>query len=396
MKPRRSNIVFVMTDTAVSDELNSLLVEVERIIDLEAISEGMKRQSDAWLFRSVDRPPLTINFPCLKHKYSYKEVFEDPGKMLITQIEMNVLPHLMIKDDAVPAVRADYGVCIIPSAFGCEVRVMDDSMPWAKAKQLFVDGKLDPSLLGEPIFDKGLPAKVLETECFFLEKLEDTGVRIYLADTQGPFNLAHQIIGEKIFQALYLQPNEVKEILSKITEAYIQFTVIQKKLIGEPLTSGAHGWDKTDGPSGLWMYEGGVRLCEDSAALLSPRHYIEFCKDFNIRCLSPFNGGLWHSCGKVSHILSIVLDTPGVKAIHLGNPELYRFEDIRRLTFEKRVCLVWKDRIPYGADVECFIDRFIKALGDNPTGVIFSIDVESFEDAIKLKKAWVDAFYRMQ
>ncbi|MEM1559537.1 MAG: hypothetical protein QXH79_04660, partial [Candidatus Bathyarchaeia archaeon] len=75
---------------------------------------------------------------------------------------------------------------------------------------------------------------------------------------------------------------------------------------------------------------------------------------------------------------------------------LYRFEDIRRLTFEKRVCLVWKDRIPYGADVECFIDRFIKALGENPTGVIFSIDVESFEDAIKLKEAWVDAFYRMQ
>lgn len=384
-----------MVYTAVSEELNLILTEVERLIDIDVIRDGMKRQSDAWFFRSVDYPPLTVNFPNIKHSYSYREIFEDPGKMLIVQIEANVIPHLMVKDDSVPAVRADYGVCIIPSAFGCEVKIMEDGMPWAKAKQLFVDGRLDASLLGDPNFDEGLPAKVLETERFFLEKLEDTGVRVYLADTQGPFNLAHQIVGERIFQALYLQPDEVKEILSKVTEAYIEFTVIQKKLIGEPLTSGAHGWDKTDGPSGIWMSEGGVRLCEDSAILLSPRHYVEFCRDYNVKCLSPFNGGLWHSCGKASHILGIVLDTYGVKAIHLGNPELYRFEDIRKITFDKHVCLVWKDRIPSGVDVYRFVHRFAEALGDNPTGAIFSIDVESFEEALKLKKAWIDTFYRM-
>lgn len=371
------------------------MAEVKRLIDMETISKGMKRQSDAWLFRSVDQPPLTINFPNLKHNYSYREVFEDLGKMLVTQIETNVIPHLMVRDDAVPAVRADYGVCIIPNAFGCEVMIMEDNTPWAKAKRLFVDGKLDASLLGDPDFGKGLPAKTLEVERFFIEKLEDTGVRVYLADTQGPFNLAHQIVGEKIFQALYLQPDEVKEILSKVTEAYIEFTTIQKKLIGEPLVSGAHGWDKTDGPSGLWMCKGGVRLCEDSAALLSPRHYIEFCRGYNIQCFSPFDGGLWHSCGKVSHILGIVVDTPGVKAIHLGNPELYRFEDIRRITFEKRICLVWKDRMPSGVDVHSFVARFAEALGDNPTGIIFSIDVESFDDAIRLKRAWIDTFHRI-
>jgi hypothetical protein len=384
-----------VTYTSVSDELDFILSKIQQLIDIDMIRNGMKRQCDAWLFRSIDRPPLTLNFPIARHNYSYREVFEDPGKMLITQIETNVLPHLMVKDDAVPAVRADYGVCIIPSAFGCEVKVVEDGMPWAKAKHLFVGNKLNTSLLGDPRFDEGLPAKVLETERFFLEKLEDTGVRIYLADTQGPFNLAHQIVGEKIFQALYLQPSEVKEILSKVSEAYIEFTMIQKKLIGEPLTAGAHGWDKADGPSGIWMCEGGVRLCEDSAALLSPRHYMEFCRDYNIRCLSPFGGGLWHSCGKVSHILSIVLDTPKVKAIHLGNPEFYRFEDIRKLTFEKRVCLVWKDRMPSGLDVYDFVRKFAEALGDDRTGVIFSVDVESFEVALKLREAWIDIFDRM-
>ncbi|MEM2739968.1 MAG: hypothetical protein QXQ29_04125 [Candidatus Bathyarchaeia archaeon] len=58
-----------------------------------------------------------MNFPNVKHGYSYREIFEDPDKMLITQIETNVIPHLMVKDDAVPAVRTDYGVCIIPNAF---------------------------------------------------------------------------------------------------------------------------------------------------------------------------------------------------------------------------------------------------------------------------------------
>lgn len=33
-------------------------------------------------------------------------------------------------------------------------------MPWARAKRLFLDGRLDPPLLGEPISYKGLPARV--------------------------------------------------------------------------------------------------------------------------------------------------------------------------------------------------------------------------------------------
>jgi hypothetical protein len=84
-----------------------------------------------------------------------------------------------------------------------------------------------------------------------------------------------------------------------------------------------------------------------------------------------------------------------VKAIHLGNPELYRFEDIRKLTFERRICLVWKDRMPSGLDVYDFVRKFAEALGDDKTGVIFSVDVESFEDALKLKEAWMDIFSRM-
>ncbi|MEM2740262.1 MAG: hypothetical protein QXQ29_05635 [Candidatus Bathyarchaeia archaeon] len=123
--------------------------------------------------------------------------------------------------------------------------------------------------------------------------------------------------------------------------------------------------------------------------------FVEFCRDFNIRCFSQFNGGLRHSCGKVSHILGIVVDTPGVKVIHLGNLEFYRFENIRRVAFEKHVCLIWKDRMPSGMDVYSFVSRFAEALGDNPTEVIFSIDIESFDDAFRLKKAWIDILCRV-
>lgn len=378
-------------------DLGKVLAKVEELVDFDVLEASMQRQTDAWLFKSVDRPPLTLNFPAPfpVHDHTYREAFEDPSKMLINQLEMNVYPHLIVKDDAVPSVRADYGIVIVPSAFGCQIKVPENDMPWISGRVLG-DGRPDPDKLREPIFDEGLPAKVLDTEQFFLDELEDTGVRVYLADTQGPFDIAHLLMGESVFIAIYRYPKELREILSTAESAYVEYSRIQKEVIGEPLDQGAHGWDRTDGPSGIWMSQGGVRLCDDSAAMLSPRHFREFCVPLNSRCLEPFGGGMWHSCGKVSQLLPLVLETDGVKAVHLGNPEMHSFRDVRRMTLKKGICLVWKDILPENSEIEKFVNRFVQALDGEYTGVIFSIDVQSLEEALKLKGLWEQAFMKQR
>ena len=382
--------MYAMGDTR---DLKNVLAKVDDLVDSEVIEAGMERQRDAWLFKSVDRPPLTLIFPppISVHTYSYREIFEDPYKMLINQLETSAYPHLIVKDDAVPSVRTDYGIVVIPSAFGCEIKVPENDMPWI-TRRVLDDGKPDPDKLGEPTFDEGLPAKVLETEQFFVDTLEETGIRVYLADTQGPFNIIHHLMGEDAFVALYRYPTEVKEVLFKAANAYVKYTEIQKDVIGELLDQGAHGWDRMDGPSGIWMSRGGVRLCDDSAAMLSPRHYKEFCAPSNTKCLEPFRGGMWHSCGRVSHLLPLVLETDGVRAVQLGNPEMHSFREVRRMTLENEICLVWKEILPQNSDIEKFVDKFVQALDGEYRGVIFSLDAFSLEEAEKLKTTWKQAF----
>jgi len=374
-------------------ELEKVLAKIKELIDFKILEVNIERQRDAWLFKSVDRPPLTLSFPppVSVHNYTYYETFMDPAKMLINQLETSVYPHLIVKDDAVPSVRANYGIVVMPASFGCQIKVPQNDMPWITSR-IFGEERPDPDRLGEPIFNEGLPGKVLETERFFSDKLENTGIHVYLADTQGPFNIAHLLMGERVFIDIYKYPEELKEILSKAADAYISYSKIQKEIIGEPLDEGAHGWDRMDGPSGIWMGRGGVRLCDDSAAMLSPKHYDEFCVTFNSRCLEPFSGGMWHSCGKISHILPIVTETKGVKAITLGNPEMHNFRDVRRVTFEKGICLVWKDILAENSRVDEFVEGFIQALDGEYRGVIFSIDVYSLEKANKLKLEWEKAF----
>ncbi len=374
-------------------DLGKVLSKVKELVDFEALEASIERQGDAWLFKSVDCPPLTLNFPppILVHTYTYREIFDNPSKMLINQLETNVYPHLIVKDDAVPSVRADYGIVVIPSAFGCKIKVPENDMPWV-TRRVLGDGKPDPDKLDESVLDEGLPAKVLETERFFLEKLEDTGVRVYLADTQGPFNIAHHLMGENVFIALYRYPTELREVLSKAVDAYVKYTEIQKEVIDEPLDQGAHGWNRLDGPSGIWMSRGGVRLCDDSAAMLSPKHYREFCVPFNSRSLEPFGGGMWHSCGRISQLLPIVLEARGIRAIHLGNPEMHSFRDVRSMALKKGICLVWKETLPKNSNIKKFVDKFVQVLNGEYSGLIFSIDVPSLEEAEKLKRTWKEAF----
>jgi len=369
--------------------LNKCLKKITGVVDLSVIKAGRKRQSDAWCFGPVDYPPLTINFPSPppSHLFKYREIFEDMAKMLTFQLETNVYPHCLVKDDSVPSVRADYGVVIIPSAFGCKIHVPDDAMPWV-AEEIFSSGNPNPERLGEPSFDKGLPNRVIETEEYFMSRLDGTGIRVYLADTQGPFNLAHEIMKERLFVSIYRYPDALKEVLSKMADAYVEFTKIQKEAIGEPLDQGAHGWDKQDGPSGIWMESGGVRLCDDSAVMVSPKHYEEFCMPLNKECFEPFEGGMWHSCGDTNHILPNVIATSGVQAINLGDPKMHSFRKIRDLTYKNKVCLIWKDRLSSETTIEEFVMNFARMIGEEQTGIIFSIDADNLEEAKELLSVW--------
>ncbi|MGC8862955.1 MAG: uroporphyrinogen decarboxylase family protein [Armatimonadota bacterium] len=297
--------------------LDSFLSKLDAAIDSahQAASEDLFRRAVS--YEPVERLPLTINctlpdWPA----FSYRETFDDIHKMLLAELAP-VWAGANLRDDRVYTIRANYGVGAIASMFGCHVRLTEDNvLPWVTPlDSASLDRILDS---GKISIESGLGGRVLETEQFYLKTLSRFDnlaqwVHVYLADTQGPFDNAHLIMGHTIYTELYDNPVRVHRLLELVTDTCIRYSRAQKQITGE---SGPFSYHSQ------MIVRGGVRICDDSGINLSAELYREFCKPYNERILAEFGGGWIHYCGNGRQILPEVLSTSGVTGINFGQPEL--------------------------------------------------------------------------
>ncbi len=376
-----------------AEKLEYCIRRIAEKVDFDVVKEAQERLAAAWNFRTVDRPPLIISCPPPEPwpSFKYAETFHDRDKMLVSQLS-GVYSHCLLKDDAMPCVRANYGVGIIPSGFGSEIVVQQEinNMPWVKEPILTRDPPSIGDLKEPDPWRDGLLKTALETEEYFVKRLDGTGVHVYLCDTQSSLDIAYLLRGTRLLTDFYKHPDFVKDLMQRVTDVYIDFSKIQKDVVHEPYGQGFHG-----NPN-LWMEKGGVRICEDVAVLLSPKVYRTFCTPFNEMCLKPFAGGLGHFCcsGTTAgrHVLDEVLSNPYVRAFVFGDPaKFYDFGEILRHFQERRVCLVWSDGPAGDRPVEEWVDNIAANLNEK-TGVIFSISVRDFKRAKKLFECFAKKF----
>lgn len=296
--------------------IDGYLARLNGVVDPDHVMRSEERMLAATRYEPVERLPMVVQCPVDGWQtFTYREGFEDPAKMLVNELA-SVWAGAQVRDDRAYTVRANFGVGGMASMFGCEVRLTDDNtMPWFFPLE---DGELDRVLdAGEVDIEAGLGTRVFDTERFYIEALSRhealaRTVRIYVSDTQGPFDTAHLVMGHKIYTEVYDNPARVHRLLELVTDAYIRFTRVQRELIGE--------FGDTSFHSGLRI-RGAVRICDDSGTNLSSEFYSEFCKPYNERILAEFGGGWVHYCGGGHQILSEVLSTEGLTGINFGNPE---------------------------------------------------------------------------
>lgn len=365
---------------------------IKRVADMEHIEEAREKMAAAWNLESLDAPPISISCPSPEKWpiFEYSETFYDRDKMLVSQLAQ-AYSHYLLGDDGLPCVRANYGVGIIASGFGSRIVVRKgaNQMPWIKEPIL----KSAPPNLNklkdpDPASD-GLMKIVLETEEYFVRRLEGTGVSVYLCDTQSPLDTAYLLRGINLFKDFYMHPDFAHNLLERIAKVYIDFSIIQKRIVNEPLDRGVHG------SPNVWMERGGVRICEDVAVMLSQKIYREFCIPINEKCLKPFSGGMNHfCCSPVTdgrHVLNEILSNPYVRAFAFGSPsKFYRLSEILEIIREKGVCLIWTDGPASNQKIEEWIRWVLSELDESGgrTGVIFSISVDNFQAARKMLDAW--------
>jgi len=343
--------------------LNEYLRKLNDIIDPDVLAQAEACQRAAVLYEPVDRLPMTVACPVPGWTgFCYREAFYDMEKMLLNELG-GAWVGAHVGDDRVYTIRANYGVGIIASMFGCEtILTSDNAMPWCMH---LTDEQLDKVLESGSIdIEAGLGRRVIETVEFYKKTLSRFDklaqcIRIYVCDTQGPFDIAHLIMGPKIYTEVYDNPERVHRLLDLATDAYIRVTQAQRELIGE---SGA--WSR----HAQMMIRGGIRVCEDTPTNLSRDLYVEFPKRYNERVLAEFDGGWIHYCGSGKQIMPEVLSIPGVHGINFGNPEMQDIAAVYREASARKIAVLgWRLDAPLPEEIT--------------TGIVLGTSAEDLESA---------------
>jgi len=252
----------------------------------------------------------------------YRQRFYDPPRMWENEMS-RARPVIDWPTDGIPTVRPNLGVVFVPSMTGQSYEIRQGLMPWC----------------GEPLSPEQIRAArdvdVASTELMrlaqgFYERhstAAETEVKAYQPDNQGVFDIAHLVYGQQIFYDI-MDPEKqawVDELLEISLELMIRAVRHCKKLIGEENCSMVHGHGTEQG---IYFADAGLRIAEDSPAMVGPGQIDRFVIPHVEKCAERFGGVFMHYCGKHEYFFERLCRCSGVKAVDLGNPESY---DTRRL-----------------------------------------------------------------
>jgi uroporphyrinogen-III decarboxylase len=355
-------------------------------IDKVIISQGRKRQENIWLNREPDFIPIILNgiiserdkFP----QYNMYEQFFKKEKMLIEQLWL-ALAMIRGESDSQISIRVNLGTGFIPTVFGLEETVTEDKMPWLK--QHLTKEEILNFNLPKDISKSGLVPQAIEYINYY-KNILPSEIHIYLPDIQGPLNIAHLIRGDEFFIDLYDDPEFVHKLMELSTQAYIKVSLLMKEIIGEPYDRGYH--------NSLYMAKGGVRMCEDTTTLLSPKIVGKFVCPYIAKALKPFDGGWLHFCGNANHILDMFLDIEEVKGINFGNPEMYDLKETLAKIRRKGKFYFGEYPRDKSETIEDYFQKVIETLNGEKRSLIFAPII--YESDPLERKAIVDLWHGLQ
>lgn len=252
----------------------------------------------------------------------YPHRFSDP----VTMWRSEVARAKLVVDwptDGIPTIRPNLGVVFVPSMAGLDYKVQPEQMPWPGQP---VSREKIRAARGIDLTQTDLMRRA--EEFYALHRRQDGGDIVpYHADTQGVFDIAHLLYGEEVFFEL---PDEgeaewIAELMGICHDLYVRASQHLKSALGERSSVMVHGHGTSQG---LYFPDAGVRMSEDTATLLSPATIDRIILPAIQRAAEPFGGAFVHFCGRHAPFFDALCGLECVRAIDLGNPEMY---DTRRL-----------------------------------------------------------------
>jgi len=291
--------------------------------------EDQKREAirNAWLLRQTPQVPFIVEVGETHHATS--EFIADAAADLAWQ-ETHCSELAEIGDYFIPNLKPNLGIGVVAAAFGCEWISDPEKDPWTKP----IIGEANPQdvetlKMPDPA-RSGMNALAFERIQYFQQH---SALPLRLVNVPSPLVTASLIWEYTSFIAATItHPRLVHALLDKVTEATIQFVRLQLRMIGSRLFAMSHEpW--------YLPLELGIRISDDTAAVMSPRSYREFGVPYNKRLSDAFGGIVVHSCGDIGHVLPAMLEIPGLRGIDLVAPQ-NDWRKVREITAGKAaLCL---------------------------------------------------------
>lgn len=261
-----------------------------------------------WRLEDVDEVPFLIEiggFHAATSKY-----LTDHAAELAWNIDLHRRRE-GVYDYGMPNLKPNQGINIVAAAFGCECTVNDEADPWVKPL-IREDNVQDvhalkvPDARTNPVFQRAWE------RVDWLQAHSDVPLR--LVNVPSPLVTASLIWEYTSFiTATVLHPREVHVLLEKVTAATIDYLREQLARIRNLHTMGHEMWHIPR--------EVGVRVSDDTAAVMSPTLYREFGVRYNGMIARAMGGIVVHSCGEVKNVVAPMMETEGLRGLDLTIPQ---------------------------------------------------------------------------
>jgi hypothetical protein len=324
-----------------------------------------------WRLEDTDEVPFVVEIGPFHGATT--AFFDDPA----AEVKWNEGLHKSregVYDYGLPNIKPNQGIGVIAAAFGCEYTVNDEADPWIKSiiREENADDvyKLEiPNPETNPGFQKVW--KRIES----LQGLSAMPLR--MVNVPSPLVSASMIWDYTSFiEATLVCPDEVHALLEKVTEATIIYIKEQFKRI-KNLFSVGH---ESICPVPRFA---GVRVSDDTAALLSPDLYREFGVKYNNRLSREFGGIVVHSCGDTQYVAPAMMEIEGLKGLDFTIPQVMNWEAVRNAAAGKVVlCLrqrYWDHPMDAHVDLAEYSKKLVDTFGRK--GLIIETSAPNAEEA---------------
>jgi hypothetical protein len=281
-----------------------------------------------------------------------------------------------VYDYGMPNIKPNKGISIIAAAFGCEYTVNDEADPWIKplireenAADVYKLKVPDPAV--NPVFLKAWDRTA------YLESHSSMPLR--MLNVPSPLVTASLIWEYTSFiEATMVYPKEVHVLMEKVTEATILYIKEQLKRIKNLFSVGHEIW--------YIPREIGVRVSDDTAALMSPNLYREFGVKYNGMISEALGGIVVHSCGDVQNVVGAMMEIPGLRGLDFTIPQTPDWTVIRDAAAGKTALCLRHYYWDHGNDSKVDLADYTKKIVDffGRKGVFIQTSTETAEEAVVL------------